>query len=52
MKRAEHVACMGEMENLYKVLVSKVEGKRLLVRTRHRWEDNITMDLKKEGVAM
>jgi len=27
---ASHVACMGEMRNLYKILVSKLEGKRQL----------------------
>jgi hypothetical protein len=27
---AEHVACMGEERKLYKVLVRKPEGKRLL----------------------
>jgi len=27
-------------------LVGKSEGKRLLGRIRHRWEDNINMDLQ------
>jgi hypothetical protein len=27
----------------------KPEGKRLLARTRHRWEDNIKMDSKYES---
>jgi hypothetical protein len=31
-------------------LVGKPEGKRPLVRSRHRWEDNIKMDLKEVGV--
>jgi hypothetical protein len=28
-------------------MVGKPEGKRSLVRPRHRWEDNIKMDFKK-----
>jgi len=35
------VACMGEMTNIYTILVGKLEGKRLLIRSRLRWEDNI-----------
>jgi len=30
----------------YRVLVGKPEGKRPLGRPRHRWEDNIKMDLQ------
>jgi len=30
-------------------LVGKPEGKRPLGRTRHRWEDNVRMDLKEIG---
>jgi len=40
-----HVALMGEMRNAYNIFVGKSEGKRPLRRHRHRWEDNITMDL-------
>jgi hypothetical protein len=29
---------------MYRVLVGKPEGKRLLGRPRHRWEDNIRVD--------
>jgi len=29
--------------------VGKPEGKRLLGRPRHRWEDNIKMDLQEVG---
>jgi hypothetical protein len=36
---------IGEKRNAYKVLVGKPEGKRPLGKTRHRWEDNINMDL-------
>jgi hypothetical protein len=46
MRWAGHVACMGEWKKGYRVLVGKPEGKRPLVRPRHRWEDGIRMDLK------
>jgi hypothetical protein len=49
MRWAGHVACMGEGRNVYKVLIGKSEGKRLLARPRHRWEDGIRMDLGKIG---
>jgi len=38
--RVGHVAHMGEMRNAYKTLVGKSEGKTLLGRPRHKWEDN------------
>ena len=31
---------------MYRVLVGKPEGRRLLGRPRHRWEDIIKMDLQ------
>jgi hypothetical protein len=34
----------GEDRGVHRVLVGKPEGKRPLVRPRHRWEDNIKMD--------
>jgi hypothetical protein len=34
---------------VYRVLVGKPEGKRPPGRSRHRWEDNITMDLQEVG---
>jgi hypothetical protein len=33
----------------YRVLVGKAEGKRPLGRLRHRWENNIKMDLQEVG---
>jgi hypothetical protein len=36
---------MGERRVVYRVLVGKPEGKRPLERPKHRWEDNINMDL-------
>jgi len=40
---------MGERKGVHKVLVGKPEGKRPLRRARHRWEDNIKMDIKYVG---
>ena len=37
---------MGEGRSVYRVLVGKPEGKRLLGRPWRRWEDNIKMILK------
>jgi hypothetical protein len=41
-----HVARMGERRGLYRVVVGKPEGKKPLGRPKHRWEDNINMDLQ------
>jgi hypothetical protein len=49
MRWAGHVARMGE-RNAYRVLVGRPEGKRPLGRPRHRWEDNIKMDLGEIGI--
>ena len=49
MRWAGHVARMGERRGVYRVLVRKPEGKRLLGRPRRRWEDNIKMDLQEVG---
>jgi hypothetical protein len=46
MKWTGHVARMGAKRNPYKILVGKPDGKRLLGRKRHRWVDNIKMDLR------
>ena len=46
MRWAGHVARMGERRGVYRALVGKTEGKRPLGRPRHRWEDNIKMDLQ------
>jgi hypothetical protein len=45
MRYMGHVACMGEGRGMYRVLVGKFEGMRPLGRPRHRWEDNIKMNL-------
>jgi len=40
---------MGVERGVYRVLVGKPEGKRPLGRPRHRWADNIRMDLQDVG---
>jgi hypothetical protein len=37
---------MGEKKNAYRILVGKLEGRSPLGRPRHRWEDNVRMDLR------
>jgi len=40
---------MGERRRAYKDLVGKPQGKRPRGRTRHRWEDNIKINLQEVG---
>jgi hypothetical protein len=40
---------MGERRSVYRILVGKPEGKRPLGTPRHRWEDNIQIDLQEVG---
>jgi hypothetical protein len=51
MRWAGHVACMGEGRGVYRVLVGRPEGKRPLGRPRHRWENNVKMDLREIGIG-
>ena len=46
MRWAGHVARMGKSGGVYRGLLGKPEGKKPLGRHRHRWEDNIKMDLQ------
>jgi hypothetical protein len=50
LRLAGHVARMEECSSAFKVLTGKPMGKRPLGRPRHRWEDNIRMDLEEIGV--
>ena len=43
------MARMGKEIVVYSVLVGKTEGKRPLERPRHRWVDNIRIDLQEVG---
>ena len=49
MRWAGHVTRMGERRDAYRFLVGKPEGKRPLGRPRHRWDDNIKMNLQEVG---
>jgi hypothetical protein len=46
MRWAGHVALMGEERGFYRILVGRPKWKRPLGSPRHRWEDNIKMDLR------
>jgi hypothetical protein len=50
MRWAGHVAHMGEGRGVYRVLVGRPGGKRPLIRPRHRWEDNIELDVREIGI--
>ena len=49
MRWAGHVARMGEERGVYRVLVGKLEGRRLLGRPRRSWVDNNRMELQEVG---
>jgi hypothetical protein len=49
MRWSRHVARLGEKRIAYRLLVGKPEGRRPLGRPRHRWLDNIRMDLVEVG---
>jgi hypothetical protein len=42
-------ACSAYGRHAYSILVGKPGGKLPLRKPRHRWEDNIRMDLNKIG---
>jgi hypothetical protein len=49
MRWVGHVAHMGAKRKVYKVLVGKPKGRRLLGRPR--WEDGVRMDLREIGLG-
>jgi hypothetical protein len=49
LRRAGHIARMGEKRTAYRILVGKPEGKRPLGRPRSRWVHNIKMDFGEVG---
>ena len=49
MRRAGHVARMGEESGVYRVLVGKPKGRRPIESPRRRWVDNIRMDIQEVG---
>jgi hypothetical protein len=40
---------MVEVKNTYRILAGRPEGKRPLVRSRRRGEDNISMNIRERG---
>jgi hypothetical protein len=40
---------MGDRREAYRILVGRPKGRRPLGRPRHRWEDNIKMNLQEVG---
>jgi hypothetical protein len=50
MRWVEHVARMGDERGVYKVMVGRPKGKRLLERPRRKWEDNIKLDVREIGI--
>jgi hypothetical protein len=49
MRWAGHVVRMVEGRCAYRILVERPEGRRPLGRSRHRWENNLKMDLQEVG---
>jgi hypothetical protein len=43
---------MGEGRGVYRIFLEKAEGKRQLRKPRHKWEDNIKMDLQVKSVLI
>jgi len=46
------LARMVERSGVYRILVRKPEGKRLIGRPRRGWEDNIKFDLQELGCGV
>jgi hypothetical protein len=44
-----HVARMGEKKGAYTILAGRPEERRPLGRPRHRWQNNVKMDLQEVG---
>jgi hypothetical protein len=47
LKLAGHVARTGKIRPSYRVLMEKLQGRRVLERLKFRWEGNIKMDPRK-----
>jgi hypothetical protein len=50
MRWPEHVARTGDRKDAYRDLAGKSEGRIPLGRPRHRWEDNIKMNIQAVGL--
>jgi hypothetical protein len=49
MRWEEHVALIGGSRNAYRFFVGAPEKRRQLGRQKHRWKNNIKIDLKEIG---
>jgi hypothetical protein len=49
VRLADLVARIGEVRNACTILIGKPEGKKPFGGHRHRWKDNIRMDLRGIG---
>jgi hypothetical protein len=49
MRWVGHVACMGDRRGAYQILVGRPEGNKPLGKLRHKWKDNIRLDLQEVG---
>jgi hypothetical protein len=45
MRWAGNVAHKADRKGAYRILVGRYEGRRNFLKSRHRWEDNIKMNL-------
>jgi len=52
MEWAGYVARMEEMRHAYKSVIGKPEGNKSLWRSRRRWEDTVTINLKGTGCEL
>jgi len=52
MRWARHVARMAKVRDVCGVLMRKPEGRRRHGRPKHRWEDNIKVDLQEVGYGV
>jgi hypothetical protein len=50
MSWAEHVALIGGMINVYGVMTANPNGNSLVGKSRRRWEGNLNMDLRRNGL--
>jgi hypothetical protein len=46
MRWERHIARMGDMRNVYKIVVGKPEGKIPLGRPNRTWDDNVRIDFR------
>jgi hypothetical protein len=51
MSWAGHVARIGERRGAYRFLVGEIVGKRQLGKIRHKWENNIKINIQEVGLA-